>query len=326
VGLKNNTFGHHQVLLGALYVILLMFIFSSGCSRGSETPVIDFSQIVSMEKPQPEHQEHPALRVAVGAMISPKETFVHYRQLLTYIGHRIGRETEFIQRKTYREINELLGAGHIDIAFICSGPYAVGKEKYGFELLAVPQTGGSHFYHSYLIVKDEAIRSLEGLKGRTFAFTDPESNTGKLVPSYWLAQMGVSPEKYFGKVIYTYSHDNSILAVSKGLVDGAAVDSLIWEFYRSTNPVMTASTRVIRKSEPYPVPPVVTSGRFGRDHGKEVGQALLDMHKDPEGSQILDHLRIDRFILPPVDWFENISKIEHMAAFVKRKDHGSEKP
>jgi phosphonate transport system substrate-binding protein len=109
-------------------------------------------------------------------------------------------------------------------------------------------------------------------------------------------------------------------------VDGAAVDSLIWDFYDSTNPVMTASTRVIRKSEPYPVPPVVTSGRFGKEHGKEVGKALLDMHKDPEGRRILDHLRIDRFILPPADWFENISRIEDMAAFVKRKDHGTEKP
>jgi phosphonate transport system substrate-binding protein len=216
--------------------------------------------------------------------------------------------------------------GQIDIAFICSGPYAAGKEKYGFELLAVPQTQGSYFYCSYLIVKDEAFRRLEDLKGRTFAFTDPESNTGRLVPDYWLAQMGETPEKYFGKIIYTYSHDNSILAVSKGLVDGAAVDSLIWEFYRSTNPVLTASTRVIRKSDLYPVPPVVASGRFDKDQSRKVRQALLDMQSDPEGRQILDRLKIDGFTVPPEVWSENVSRIEHMAAFVKGKDHASEKP
>jgi len=326
MGLTNNPFGHVKVLGSAFYAILFAFVLSSGCSRSSEVPVIDFSQTISMEKPGPALKEYPTLKVAVGAMISPKETFIHYRQLLAYLGRKIGRETEFIQRKTYKEINELLGTGQVDIAFICSGPYAMGKERYGFELLAVPQTQGSTVYQSYLIVKDEAFRRLEDLKGRTFAFTDPESNTGRLVPAYWLAEIGERPDQYFGKTIYTYSHDNSILAVSRGLVDGAAVDSLIWEFYRATNPSVTASTRVIRKSEPYPVPPVVASGAFARDHIKQTRQALFAMDHEPEGRQILEHLKIDRFILPPADWSENIPRIKRMLAYVEGKNHGSEKP
>jgi phosphonate transport system substrate-binding protein len=297
------------------------------CGRDAEIPVVDFARTVSVEGPsQKGTEELPALRVAVGAMISPKETFVHYRALLTYVGKKTGRAPEFIQRKTYGEINELLGRGLIDIAFICTGPYATGARTYGFEPLVVPQTGGHHFYQSYLIVKNEAFHSLEDLKGRIFAFTDPESNTGRLVPTYWLAQIGESPERYFGKVIYTYSHDNSILAVTRGLVDGAAVDSLIWEYYHLTDPAFTNSTRVIKRSEPYPIPPIVASRFLSKDHRKQVETELLNMHNDLEGRQILDRLRIDRFIPPPRDWFEKFDSIETMLAFVQGKVNGFEKP
>ena len=51
-----------------------------------------------------------------------------------------------------KEINELLAKSQIDLAFICSGPYVDGKEKYGFQLVATPEVQNSHFYHSYLIV------------------------------------------------------------------------------------------------------------------------------------------------------------------------------
>jgi phosphonate transport system substrate-binding protein len=109
---------------------------------------------------------------------------------------------QFIQRKTYGEVNELIGKGQIDLAFICSGPYATGKEKYGFEILATPQVRGSPFYHAYLIVnKNSDIRRLEDLRGHTFAFTDPASNTGRLVPLYWLNHMGERPETFFSKFI-----------------------------------------------------------------------------------------------------------------------------
>ena len=259
-------------------------------------------------------------------MISPKETFSAYGRLVDYIGQKTGRETELIQRKTYQEINELLGKGGIDIAFVCSGPYAGGKEKFGFELLAVPQVQGKSDYHSYLIVKDKSIHSLEGLRGRVFAFTDPESNTGRLVPSHWLALQGERPERFFGKILYTYSHDNSIQAVARGLADGAAVDSLIWEYYRDRNPELTASISVIKRSEAYPIPPVVASQALSKEDADRVRQALLSIHQEPDGRTILHQLRVDRFVAAPPAWHENMARIERMLALVEENRRGMEKP
>jgi phosphonate transport system substrate-binding protein len=251
-------------------------------------------------------------------MISPKETIGYYRQVLDYIGQHLGKPVLLIQRKTYAEINELFGKDQIDLGFICSGPYATQKQEYGFELLATPWVNGSPYYHSYLIVnKDSEITTLEGLRGKVFAFTDPDSNSGKLVPVYWLAKLGETPENFFEKTLYTYSHDNSILAVAKGLVDGACVDSLIWEYYNRKNPIFTSKTRIIKKSEPYGIPPLVASTHTPEFLRQQARKLLVTMHHDREGQAILKELMIDRFEPGQEKWYQSIRKMREAVIQMK---------
>jgi phosphonate transport system substrate-binding protein len=297
-----------KVIIGCL--IFVIGIYISGCGKDGDAVAVDFEKTVAVERPTSPASRSTQLKVAVAAIISPKETFIYYRQLLDYIGHKMGREIQFIQRKTYGEINDLLAKGQIDLAFICSGPYVEGREKYRFQLVATPKVQNSHFYHSYLIVnKASAFQTLENLRGRVFAFSDPDSNTGKLVPTYWLSQIRERPETFFSKTIYTYSHDNSILAVAKSLVDGAAVDGLIWEYYHRKNPIFTSQTRIIRKSDPYGIPPIVASSAIPYELMTKIRELLFAMHEDPGGKAILNELMIDKFIAPNDKWYDSIRKI-----------------
>jgi phosphonate transport system substrate-binding protein len=308
-------------------LILAALVITIGCGPDSDAVVVDFNQTVAVDRPISSEPEAAQLKVAVAAIISPKETFAYYRQLLDYIGHKLGREIQFIQRKTYGEINELLAKGQIDLAFICSGPYVVGKEKHGFELVATPEVQNSHFYHSYLIVnKNSLFQTLADLRGHVFAFTDPDSNSGKLVPTYWLSRMNERPETFFGKTIYTYSHDNAILAVARGLVDGAAVDGLIWEYYHHKNPVFTSETRIIRKSEPYGIPPLVASKALSFEIKKQIRQALFDMHQDPNGRKIIGELMIDRFVNPRDEWYDSIRNINLKLASLEKESNAALQP
>ena len=285
------------------YILTIIFIslLSGSYTREPDAVFVDFSNPMVVERPGNGSQKHPYFEVAVGSIISARETVVHYHELLEYIAARLGREIKIVQRKTYGEINQLISAGQIDLAFICSGPYASGREKFGFEALAVPRVRGSHLYQSYLIVaRDSATQTLMDLRGKVFAFTDPESNTGKIVPIYWLGLAGNKPEKFFGKTIYTYSHDNSIMAVARSLVDGAAVNGQVWEYYHQRDPVFTAKTRIIRKSELFGNPPVVASPRLPSEMKERMRDLLFNMNQDPVGSRILKKLMIDRFI-PPIE-------------------------
>jgi phosphonate transport system substrate-binding protein len=160
----------------------------------------------SLTEPVSPPQQTDRLRIAVGAIISPVKSLT-----FDYIGEKLGRGVEMVQRKTYAEVNFLIKERRIDAAFVCSRPYVEGHRNFGMELLCVPVCFGKTEYCSYFIVhKDSTIRLLEDLRGKLFAFSDPLSNTGTLIPTYTLAKMGETPESFFRRYIFTYSHDNSI--------------------------------------------------------------------------------------------------------------------
>lgn len=299
-------------LLPLVTVLALLSIGGAlGCSKESEYKQIDFTEKIDIQQPEFNGQDSKQLRVAVSAMISPKETFTAYRSLLDYMGANLNYKIQLIQRKTYGEINELFLKRQIDLAFICSGPYATGRTKYDFEALAVPVIRAKPFYHSYLIVnKDGPFNKLEDLRGSVFAMTDPASNTGAMVPRYWLAQIGEKPETFFKNVAFTYSHDNSILAVARSLVDGAAVDGMIWEYYNARNPINTSQTRVIKKSIPFGSPPFVASKYLAPKIKAKARNLLLNMHQDPKGRPILKELMIDRFVPPQDAWYQPVRKMK----------------
>ena len=129
----------------------------------------------------------------------------------------MGRQIEYVDAEDYAEINRKLEIGELDAAFVCSGPFVDGKKKFGLELIAAPHAYGESVYYSYFIVPNTSkAKTLDDLRGKSFAFTDPLSNTGKLVPTYTLARRGATPERFFSKVSYSGNHDKSIKAVSEG--------------------------------------------------------------------------------------------------------------
>jgi len=249
-------------------------------------------------------------------MITPREGFVYYRGFLDYIGKKLDRHVEFIDRENYREINQLLKSGNVDAAFVCSGPYVEGHREFGLELLAAPQAYGQTVYYAYIIVaRDSPIAKFDELKGRTFAFSDPDSNSGRLVPEFMLAKMGETPDSFFNKYIFTYAHDKSIKAVAQGIVDGASVDSLIWDYADKLNPQFTSKTKIIRKSAPYAIPPFVVRPGLDDKLKKALKRIFLAAHADPEGKELLKKMMIDRFVEIDDKAYDSIRE---MSAWIKQ--------
>lgn len=280
------------------------------CGNDSDYKQVDLTEKIDSSKPAVPNSGRRTLRIAVAAMISPKETIIYYRELIDYLAAKSNHNVALIQRKTYGEVNELLAKGQIDAAFICTGPYVVGNSAYGFKAVATPIIQGKPFYQSYLIVhRDSQYRSLADLRGKNFAFTDPESNSGTLVPRYWLSQIHARPESFFSTFTYTYSHDNSILAVAKKLVDGAAVDGHIWEFYQQRNNYYSKNTVVIKKSDPFGNPPLVVSALLDAATRSSLSGIILRMDQDPQGAAILSELMIDRFVEPKAEWYQTVEQM-----------------
>ena len=117
------------------------------------------------------------------------------------------------------------------------------------------------------------------------------------MPTYEVGKLNETPETFFKEFIFTGSHDNSIESVSKKLVDGAAVDHLIYEFIKKTNPDFTKGTKVIAKLGPFGMPPVVTHPGTDAALKQQIRSILLNMDKDPEGKKILDLIAIEKFVV-----------------------------
>ncbi len=252
----------------------------------------------------------PPLKVAVAAMISPKKTFFYYRRLLALAGEELDMPVELIQRQTYEEVNDLLRDGKLDMAFVCSGAYVTAHDHFSLEILAVPQVNGKKVYFSYFIVPQESpATKITDLRGKKFAFTDPLSNTGKLSPTYTLARMGLSPDTFFSQTIYTYSHDNSIMAVAENQVDGAAVDSLVWDYLNRNEPELISKTRIIAISEPYGIPPIVNGRTTAPGLKKRLRHFFLHLHEKARGRKILKAIMVDRFVPGEDSMYDSIRRI-----------------
>lgn len=278
--------------------LLLVASSAVACSSPSR-PFVRLAQAAGSE-PSPSAQGVPTgtapLRIAVASVLSPKETFRSYQDLIGYIGRRVGRSTEFIQRSTYGEINALLKSGSVDLAFVCTLAYVEAARDLGAELLATPVIHGRAEYFSDLIVPaGSSASSLRDLRGAVFAFTDPLSNSGWLALTYRLWGAGETPEAFFRRTIYTYSHDNSIRAVADSLVDGAAVDSLVYDSTIARDPTLGRRLRVLERLGPFAAPPVVVNPSLSPARKAELRTILLGMHEDAEGRRILEALDIDRF-------------------------------
>jgi len=280
-----------------LMVILALSAGLESCSRSDEPRKVNLEKREAKTVKTAEgHADH--IRIAVGGMITPKEGFGYYKQFLDYIGEKLGMRVDFVDRENYAEINALVRSGKVDVAFVCGGPYVDGHAAFGMELLAAPQAYNGTVYYSYIIVPaDSPVKNFQDLRGKSFAFTDPLSNSGKLVPTYMLARAGQTPKSFFSKVVYMGSHDKSIKAVAEKLVDGAAVDSLIWEYDNLKSPEFTAKTRIIEKSPPYGIPPVVVRPNMDPQLKEKIRAVFLNAHKDAKGREILNHMMIDRFVL-----------------------------
>lgn len=223
-----------------------------------------------------------------------------------YLEEQLQQPVEFVQRRSYQEVVDLLLAGNIDFAWLCGYPFVQNKAR--LRLLVVPLFNDQPLYQSYLIVgsQDTSTRRIGDLEGRVFAYSDPNSNSGYLVPQYELLRQGIKPNRFFRKTFFTWSHRDVINAVAEGVADGGAVDGYIWETLARTAPELVKKTRVAWKSPYYGFPPLVASRSLRDDDFLKVQNALTQMRNDRNGQQLLDKLNLDGFSVEDPGLFDSI--------------------
>ena len=292
-----------------LLALIAFLVALAACVPTASAPVIHLNDL----QPLPDRPATDVipLRVAVAAVISPQGTADSYAPLLDYLSRKLNRPVELVQRRTYAEINDLVESGYVDVAFVCTSAYVAGHRDFGMQLLAAPKVNGETVYYSLLIVPaDSPAQSMADLRGKVFAFTDPMSNTGRNYPTYLVRQLGETPDTFFSRTFYTYSHDDAIRAVASGLADGAAVDSLVYDYAVKREPGLAARSKIILRSQPFGIPPVVVGPNARPQVVAELRDTLIGMSGNPDGRIVLARLGIDRFVVVEDSIYDSVRELE----------------
>jgi phosphonate transport system substrate-binding protein len=131
-----------------------------------------------------------------------------------------------------------------------------------------------------------------------------------MYPTYLLQQFNETPNSFFQGTFFTYSHDDAIRAVANGLADGAAVDSLVLDFSLARDPSLSEKIKIIYTSPPFGIPPVVVGTHIRPQLRAQLVDIFLHMHENVAGSEALQSLDLDKFIIVSDDLYNSVEEIE----------------
>ena len=222
-----------------------------------------------------------------------------YRFVADYAGEKLGRRTELGVGSSFDQF----AAGEADVGFLCGLPYVqlARQPRPPVELLAAPllqgeRYGGRPIYFSDVIVHvDSPYRSFPDLRGRSWAYNDPDSHSGYNVTRYQLVKMGETGG-FFGRVVEAGSHQRSVRMVCSGEVDAAAIDSQVLAIELRDQPDLGTRLRVIDTLGPAGIQPVVAASRLPDDLKAEIRDVLLAMGDDPVAEARLARGFVERFV------------------------------
>lgn len=206
--------------------------------------------IVSPVQAQDWKAKYPELVFAVIPSENASGVTDRYGPFVAYLSKELGTKVTLRIANDYAALIEGQRAGNIHIGMYGPASFAralvtgVKTEAFAIEVNA----DGTKGYHSvFYVKKDSPYQKIEDLKGKNLGLVDPNSTSGNNVPRYVLDQMGIDPDKFFGKVLYTGSHENAITALSQGTVDVAAN----WWNDESESNLLRMSRKGMAKAEDY---------------------------------------------------------------------------
>jgi len=233
-------------------------------------------------------------------------------------------DTQFVSGIPWKEREEMIDSGDMDIAWLCGLPYIwkADRPNPNVELLAAVVMKGERYrrrpvYFSDVVVRiDSPFRSFEDLRGSRWAFNEPNSHSGYNVVRYHLATLGLT-QGYFGEVVESGAHLDSLEMILNGQIDTSAIDSTVLEMELSTRSDLKERIRIVEVIGPSPIPPWVISRQLPESTRNSLRQVFLRMHADKAGRAILDAGQIAQFVSVTNQDYDPIREMERIGQTVE---------
>jgi len=268
-----------MVRFNKLFVVLAFLVLGTalvitGCGKNDKA-----------NKPAAESsaQDPAVLRISAVPAEDAEKTRQTYSALVSYLEKKLNKKVELYVATDYSGVVEAMRSGKVDCAQFGPFSYILAANKAKAEAFAVGKANGTTSYRSVIIAPaGTSIKSLTDLKGKTFAFVDPASTSGNLIPRFMFTKAGINPDKDFKSVIYAGGHDAVALSIKNNKVEAGATNNLNLDKMAKAKAISPSDYVVIAESQDIPSSPWAYRGDLSPELKEAIKQAFLDAaQEDP---------------------------------------------
>jgi phosphonate transport system substrate-binding protein len=237
-------------------------------------------------------KQYPKFRYGVQSVETQAASLTRYKGFGEYVKKKLGVELELFLASEYAGVIQAIGAKQLEVMDMGASGYAAAwlETRGAVEPLVVPTNpDGTIGYYSVAFVRaDSPYKTLNDLKGKIWAWAEPNSSSGYLFPLVGLRKMGMEPEKFFGKVVFSGGHEQSIVGVLDKAYDGAVTWTNDVEKHTRGGLHMMLSRGVLKKediriiwvSDLIPNPVIAIRSELPKEMKAELKAMFLGMQKD----------------------------------------------
>ena len=245
------------------------------------------------------------LRVSAIPDENPNELLRIYTPFAEYLAKELGMKVQFTPVVDYAATVEGLAAKKLDMVWY-GGFTSVqaARRTNGTSRRLVLRQEDAEFKSVFIARPGSGIKSLEEIKGKTFAFGSVGSTSGHLMPRYFLLQAKLNPERDFKQVAYSGAHDATVLWVESGKVEAGALNFLVWDKLVQTKRADLSKVNVFYTTPPYVDYVWTVRGDLDMGIQDRITAAFLKLdYRNPEHQKLLDLHRTKKYIKAnEADW------------------------
>lgn len=289
--------GHNLLFSGltavhsALCLLLLLLLLAFSCSRTSVDP--------EQARAVPKKLREGNFIIAVLPEQNVFEQKKRYKPLAEFLSNALNTNVKIKLLDSYGAINDEIKSGNIDGAFFGSFNYVVAKARMNIEPIARPvEMDGSSSYRSVIFARKDAMLTpnVSTWRGKRIALVHEVTTAGHIFPRWYLRKHGIiNFETYFGRIIFTGSHDAAVIAVYKGHADLGTAKDDVYKKILAENPAISGEISIIANSIEVPSNSLCVRGDLDPSFVGALKKVLLSMHATPAAAGALKQLEAKSF-------------------------------
>jgi phosphonate transport system substrate-binding protein len=195
-----------------------------------------------------------------------RDVLARFEPFARHFTEALGVPFRVFRATDYAATVEALRADQAEFGYLGPAAYALARRVAGEKIVPIASgtdLQGGAGYHSVIIVRADApYQSLADLRGRSFAWADPNSASGYAAPMFYMRREGVDPSAFFSRTSFSGNHEQSVIGLLNGTYDAVAT---WWTNEQRSNPkrmeekgmIPPGQWRVIWKSPLIPNSPYV---------------------------------------------------------------------